>query len=80
VFLTPRHVLAAAIALCSRFTHLYFYIRDEMLGPIVMCVGTFLPFQTTYYINGNHFMEGELKRRGVRFAASRVRLSSVGME
>src|SRR5882762_3373388 len=31
----------------SRFTHLYFYIRDEVLGPMVMCVGTFLPFQTT---------------------------------
>ncbi len=51
----------------SRFTHLYFYIRDEVLGPMVMCVGTFLPFQTTYYINGHHFMEGELKRQGVRF-------------
>ena len=23
------------------------YIRDEVLGPIVMCVGSFLPFQTT---------------------------------
>jgi len=51
----------------SRFTHLYFYIRDEILGPMVMCVGTFLPFQTTYYINGHHFMEGELQRRGIRF-------------
>jgi len=51
----------------SRFTHLYFYIRDEVLGPMVMCVGTFLPFQTTYYINGHHFIEGELKRRGIRF-------------
>ena len=26
----------------SRFTHLHFYIRDEVLGPMVMCVGTFL--------------------------------------
>ncbi|MBV8833233.1 MAG: hypothetical protein JO108_28895, partial [Acidobacteriaceae bacterium] len=51
----------------SRFTHLYFYIRDEVLGPMVMCVGTFLPFQTSYYINGHHFMEGELQRRGIRF-------------
>src|SRR5947209_17901122 len=51
----------------SRFTHLYFYIRDEVLGPMVMCVGTFLPFQTTYYINGHHFIEGELKQRGIRF-------------
>jgi len=51
----------------SRYTHYYFYIRDEVLGPIVMCVGSFLPFQTTYYINGHHFIEGELRRQGVRF-------------
>ena len=36
----------------SRFTHYYFYIRDEILGPIVIRVATFLPFQTTYYLNG----------------------------
>ena len=34
----------------SRFTHYYFYIRDEVLGPIVMCVGSFFPFKTTYYL------------------------------
>ena len=33
----------------SRFTHYYFYIRDETLGPMVMRVASFLPFQTTYY-------------------------------
>ena len=31
----------------SRFTHDYFYIRDEVLGPIVMRVATFFPFQAT---------------------------------
>jgi len=51
----------------SRYTHYYFYIRDEMLGPLVMCVGSFLPFQTTYYLNGHHFIAGELQRQGVRF-------------
>ena len=51
----------------SRYTHYYFYIRDEVLGPIVMCVGSFLPFQTTYYLNGHHFIAGELQRQGVRF-------------
>ncbi|MBL8227534.1 MAG: hypothetical protein JNL98_03620 [Bryobacterales bacterium] len=51
----------------SRYTHYYFYIRDEVLGPMAMCVGTFLPFQTTYYINAHHFIAGELQRRGVRF-------------
>jgi len=51
----------------SRYTHYYFYIRDEVLGPLVMCVGSFLPFQTTYYLNGHSFIAGELQRQGVRF-------------
>jgi hypothetical protein len=51
----------------SRYTHYYFYIRDEVLGPLAICVGSFLPFQTTYYLNGHHFIEGELRRQGVRF-------------
>ena len=34
---------------------------------MVMCVGSFLPFQTTYYLNGHHYIAGELQRRGVRF-------------
>jgi hypothetical protein len=51
----------------SRFTHYYFYIRDEVLGPMVMCVGSFLPFQTRYWINGHHFIAGQLQQQGVRF-------------
>jgi hypothetical protein len=51
----------------TRYTHYYFYIRDEVLGPFVICVGSFLPFQTTYYLNGHSFIEGELQRQGVRF-------------
>ena len=51
----------------SRYTHYYFYIRDEVLGPMIMCVGSFLPFQTTYYLNGHAFIAGELQREGVRF-------------
>ena len=51
----------------GRYTHFYFYIRDEVLGPFVMCVGSFLPFQTTYYLNGHHFIAGELEREGIRF-------------
>jgi len=51
----------------SRYTHYYFYIRDEVLGPMIMCVGSFLPFQTTYYLNGHAFIAGELQRERVRF-------------
>ena len=43
----------------GRYTHYYFYIRDEVLGPLIVSVGSFLPFQTTYYLNGHHFIAGE---------------------
>ena len=42
----PNHRILAPQR--SRFTHYYFYIRDETLGPIVMRVASFFPFQTTY--------------------------------
>lgn len=48
-----------------RFTHYYFYIRDELLGAMVMRVASFLPFHTTYWLNGHDFMEAELNRAGV---------------
>ena len=51
----------------SRFLHYYFYIRDPVIGPLSMCVGTYLPFQTTYYLNGHNFMEIELRRQRVAF-------------
>ena len=51
----------------SRFTHNYFYIRDEVLGPMVMRVATFFPFQTTYYLNGHNFIEQELNRKKIAF-------------
>ena len=48
----PNHRILARQR--SRFTHDYFYIRDEVLGPMVMRVATFFPFQTTYYLNGHN--------------------------
>ena len=51
----------------SRFMHYYFYIRDEVIGPMIFRVGTFFPFQSTYWINGHSFMEQELKRLKVPF-------------
>ena len=50
-----------------RFTHYYFYIRDQVLGPIVMRVASFFPFQTTYYLNGHSFIQQELNRRHIGF-------------
>ena len=51
----------------SRFTHYYFYIRDETLGPMVMRVASFLPFQAAYYLNGHSFIEQELSRAQIGF-------------
>jgi hypothetical protein len=51
----------------SRFTHYYFYIRDEVLGPMVLRAGSFFPFQTTYYLNGHSFIERQLLRLNVSF-------------
>ena len=51
----------------SRFTHYYFYIRDQVLGPIALCVGSFLPFSITYYLNGHHFIEQQLRSAGIEF-------------
>ena len=61
----PNHRILARQR--SRFTHDYFYIRDEVLGPMVMRVATFFPFQTTYYLNGHNFIEQELDRAQVGF-------------
>src|SRR3974390_1238182 len=54
----------------SRFTHYYFYIRDETLGPMVLRVATFFPFQATYYLNGHSFIEQELNRAKIGFRKS----------
>src|ERR1700694_2217199 len=51
----------------SRFTHYYFYIRDEVLGPMVVLVASFFPFRTTYYLNGHSCIEQELTRAGISF-------------
>src|SRR5258708_5049242 len=51
----------------SRYTHYYFYVRDQVLGPMVIRVASFFPFQVTYYLNGHSFMEQELNRRKIGF-------------
>ncbi len=51
----------------SRFTHYYFYIRDEVLGPIVLRMASFFPFHATYWLNGHSFIERELNRTHIGF-------------
>ena len=68
----PNHRILARQR--SRFTHNYFYIRDEVLGPMVMRVATFFPFQTTYYLNGHNFIGGSSSVR--RSASARMTMPS----
>ena len=61
----PHHRILAPQR--SRFTHYYFYIRDEVLGPIIVRVASFFPFHATYWLNGHSFIERELERAGIGF-------------
>ena len=61
----PHHRILARQR--SRFTHYYFYIRDEALGPLVLRVASFFPFQVTAYLNGHSFIEKQLNKEGVKF-------------
>ncbi len=61
----PNHRILAVQR--SRFTHYYFYIRDEVLGPIIVRVASFFPFHATYWLNGHSFIERELERQGIGF-------------
>ena len=63
----------------TRYTHYYFYIRDEVLGPFVLCVGSFMPFQTTYYLNGHHIIAGELAGKASSSGKTTMRFSGPPM-
>jgi len=51
----------------SRFTHYYFYIYDKVLGNMYVKVGSYLPFNTVYYINGHEFIEQEFKKNNIKY-------------
>jgi hypothetical protein len=44
----------------SRFTHYYFYVREQVLGPMVIRAASFFPFQTTYYLGPEAKTYGDL--------------------
>jgi hypothetical protein len=51
----------------SRFTHYYFYIRDEVLGPIVMRVASFFPISDQLLSQWSQF-----HRAGAQAGANRL--------
>jgi hypothetical protein len=61
----PNHRILAHQT--SRFTPYYFYVRDQVLGPILIRVASFFPFHATYWLNGHSFMEQELNRKQIGF-------------
>ena len=61
----------------SLYTHFYFYIVDPVAGPMVLRVGSFLPFSVTAYLNGHNFIERKLARQGVKFVKDDNRFVSV---
>ena len=36
----------------ARYRYYNFYLRDEVLGPMALAMGTFIPFEASYYLNG----------------------------
>ncbi len=61
----------------SRYTHYYFYILDPLAGPMLLRVGSFLPFNVTGYFNGHNFIERELIRRKIQYHKDDNRFISV---
>ena len=51
----------------ARYRYYYFYVRDEVVGPMVVRIGSFIPFEASYYLNGHSYMEQELRRSGMSF-------------
>jgi hypothetical protein len=61
----------------SRYTHYYFYIVDQIAGPMVLRVAAFLPFQVTAYLNGHNFIERHLRKLKIPFTKDDNRFVSV---
>jgi hypothetical protein len=51
----------------ARYRYYYFYLRDEVMGPMILRMGTFIPFEASYYLNGHSYIEQHLRRQGVSF-------------
>ena len=51
----------------KRFLHYYFYILDPVMGPMSLCVASYLPFTVNCFMNGHSYVAQELSRVGVRF-------------
>ena len=39
----------------KRFLHYYFYILDPVMGPMSLCVASYLPFTVSCFMNGHSY-------------------------
>jgi len=62
----------------ARYRYYYFYLRDAVLGPMILRMGTFLPFEASYYLNGHSYIEERLRQAGVEFRKDDNSFVSVG--
>ena len=51
----------------KRFLHYYFYVLDPVMGPMSLCVASYLPFSVNCFMNGHSYVAGERRRAGVAF-------------
>ncbi len=51
----------------SRYRFYSFSLRDPVLGPISVRLGTCIPFEASYWVNGHSAIERELQNHGVAF-------------
>ena len=51
----------------KRFLHYYCYVLDPIMGPMSLCVASYLPFSVNCFMNGHSYVAGELRRAGVPF-------------
>ena len=51
----------------KRFLHYYFYLLDPVMGPMSLCVASYLPFTVSCFMNGHSYVAQELRRAEVPF-------------
>ena len=51
----------------SRYRFYYFYLRDEILGPMIVRIGTFIPFEASYYLNGHCYIEQAMRKQNIGY-------------
>ena len=58
----------------KRFLHYYFYVLDPIMGPMSLCVASYLPFSVNCFMNGIPTSPGNCAAPTCRFACRTTRL------